>query len=147
MDDWDNFYMLAGGTAGTLIGLIFVVVTLGIDHAKKGDDLRARLFVTPIIVYFTSLLVIAMVIVPPMSAMVRAVSLGVIGCAGLAYVLNLIMISRGGVLSRGEGLTNGAEAPLLPAVAASLLCADRGGCLPHGRSKHRSPTPSPPLPW
>ena len=22
MDDWDNFYMLAGGTAGTLIGLI-----------------------------------------------------------------------------------------------------------------------------
>ena len=95
--------MLAGGTAGTLIGLIFVVVTLGIDRAKKGDDLRARLFVTPILVYFTSLLVIAMVMVPPMSAMVRAVSLGVIGCAGLAYVLNLIMISRGGVLSRGEG--------------------------------------------
>jgi hypothetical protein len=22
MDDWDNFYMLAGGTGGTLIGLI-----------------------------------------------------------------------------------------------------------------------------
>lgn len=146
MDDWDNFYILAGGTAGTLIGLIFVVVTLGIDHAKKGDDLRARLFVTPIIVYFTSLLVIAMVIVPPMSAMVRAVSLGVIGCAGLAYVLNLIMISRGGVLSRGEG-NQRAEAPLLPAIDASLLCADRGGCMPHGRSKHRSPTPSPPLPW
>jgi hypothetical protein len=38
MDDWDNFYMLVGGTAGTLIGLIFVVITLGIDHAKEGDD-------------------------------------------------------------------------------------------------------------
>ncbi len=34
MDDWDNFYMLAGGTAGTLIGLIFVVITLGMEHAK-----------------------------------------------------------------------------------------------------------------
>ena len=65
MDDWDNFYMLAGGTGGTLIGLIFVVITLGIDHAKKGDELRSRLYVTPILIYFTSLLVIAMVRVPP----------------------------------------------------------------------------------
>ena len=138
MDDWDNFYMLAGGTAGTLIGLIFVVATLGIDHAKKGDDLRARLFVTPIIVYFTSLLVIAMVIVPPMSAMVRAVSLGVIGCAGLAYVLNLIMISRGGVLSRGEGLTNGLRLLyylLLPLASYALIAA--GACRMGARSTVR----------
>jgi hypothetical protein len=46
MDDWDNFYMLAGGTAGTLIGLIFVVITLGIDHAQKGDEARGRWMVT-----------------------------------------------------------------------------------------------------
>ena len=67
MDDWDNFYMLAGSTAGTLIGLIFVVITLGMDHAQEGDTLRIRIFVTPILVYFTSLLVIAMVMVPPMA--------------------------------------------------------------------------------
>ncbi len=47
MDNWDGFYTLAGGTAGTLIGLIFVVITLGIDHTKKGDEHRVRLFVTP----------------------------------------------------------------------------------------------------
>ena len=94
MDDWDNFYMLAGGTAGTLIGLIFVVITLGIDHAQEGDEARARFFVTPILVYFTSLLVISMVMVPPMSALARAVSLGLIGCAGLAYVLNLGLLTR-----------------------------------------------------
>jgi len=41
MDDWDGFYTLAGSTAGTLIGLIFVVITLGIEHIKEGD-LRAR---------------------------------------------------------------------------------------------------------
>ena len=67
MDDWDNFYMLAGGTAGTLIGLIFVVITLGMDHAQEGDTLRIRIFVTPILVYFASLLVISMVMVPPMA--------------------------------------------------------------------------------
>lgn len=52
MDDWDPFYTLTGGTAGTLIGLIFVVITLGMDHAREGDTIRTRLFVTPILVYF-----------------------------------------------------------------------------------------------
>ena len=94
MDDWDNFYMLAGGTAGTLIGLIFVVITLGMDHAQEGDTLRIRIFVTPILVYFVSLLVIAMVMVPPMAPLARAVSLGAIGCAGIAYVLHVAHLSR-----------------------------------------------------
>jgi hypothetical protein len=89
MDDWDNFYMLAGGTAGTLIGIIFVVITLGMEHAKEGDTVRTRLFVTPILVYFASQLMIAMAMVPPLSALARAAALGVIGCAGLGYVLNL----------------------------------------------------------
>jgi hypothetical protein len=94
MDDWDNFYMLAGGTAGTLIGIIFVVITLGIDHARKGDELRIRIFVTPILVFFASLLVVAMVMVPPMPNLARAVSLGAIGFAGIAYVLHLAYLSR-----------------------------------------------------
>jgi hypothetical protein len=52
MDDWDGFYTLIGGTAGALIGLIFVVITLGMEHAKEGDTDRTRLFVTPILAYF-----------------------------------------------------------------------------------------------
>ena len=124
MDDWDNFYMLAGGTGGTLIGLIFVVITLGIDHAQEGDELRGRLYVTPILVYFTSLLVIAMVMVPPMPDMARALSLGVIGCAGLAYVMNLTLLSRGKGIARGEGLTEGLRLlfyVLLPLTAYALF--------------------------
>jgi len=124
MDDWDNFYMLAGGTGGTLIGLIFVVIPLGIDHTQKGDELRSRLYVTPILIYFTSLLVIAMVMVPPMPDMARAVSLGVIGCAGLAYVMNLTLLSRGKGVARGEGLTEGLRLlfyVLLPLTAYALF--------------------------
>jgi hypothetical protein len=49
-----------------------VVITLGIDHTKKGDEHRVRLFVTPVLVYFASLLVIAMVMVPPLSSAWRA---------------------------------------------------------------------------
>lgn len=68
MDDWDNFYLLARGTAGTLIGFIFIVITLGIEHIKAGDSLRTRVFVSPILVHFASLLVIALVMVAPTSA-------------------------------------------------------------------------------
>lgn len=94
MEDWDNFYMLVGGTAGTLIGLIFIVITLGMEHSKAGDSVRMRLYVTPILVHFTNLLLISLVMVGPTSAMTRALALGVIGCAGLAYVANLALMSR-----------------------------------------------------
>ena len=83
MDDWDGFYALTGGTAGTLIGLIFVVITLGMDHAKEGGTDRIRLFVPPILVYFASLLIIALAMMPPLSEPIRALALGAIGCAGL----------------------------------------------------------------
>jgi len=123
MDDWDNFYMLAGGTGGTLIGLIFVVIPLGIDHTKKGDELRSRLYVTPIHLFHQ----------PACHCdgdgaadadMARAVSLGVIGCAGLAYVMNLTLLSRGKNVAHGEGLTEGLRLlfyVVLPLTAYALF--------------------------
>jgi hypothetical protein len=55
-----------------LIGLIFVVVSLGADHAKAGDEHRARVGVIPTLVNFAVLLVSAL----------RAVILSLIGRAG-----------------------------------------------------------------
>jgi hypothetical protein len=94
MDDWDAFYALTGGTAGTLIGLIFVVITLGMEHAKEGDTVRTRLFVTPILVYFASLLIVSLAMIPPLLEATRALALGVIGCAGLGYAINLAFLLR-----------------------------------------------------
>ena len=73
---------------------------------KRATICGLGLYVTPILIYFTSLLVIAMVMVPPMPDMARALSLGVIGCAGLAFVMNLTLLSRGKGIA-GEGLTEG----------------------------------------
>lgn len=89
------------------------------DHAQEGDTLRIRIFVTPILVYFASLLVISMVMVPPMPALARAVSLGAIGCAGIAYVLH---IAR---LSRTEAKTDEQELVMGCAAAACVLRPDR----------------------
>jgi len=65
MGDSDGFCALTGGTTGALIGLIFVVITLGMEHAKEGDTVRTRLFVTPVLVYFASLLITSLAMIPP----------------------------------------------------------------------------------
>jgi hypothetical protein len=43
IDSWRDFYMLTGSASATLVGLIFVAVTLHIDviaEAKKSSDIR-----------------------------------------------------------------------------------------------------------
>ena len=80
---WSDFYTLVGSTAATLIGLIFVVVSLGADNAKAGDEHRARIGVTPTLIHFAALLVGALAMLAPLSNIARALALGVIGCAGL----------------------------------------------------------------
>jgi hypothetical protein len=94
VDGWSDFFMLAGATAGTLIGLIFVVITLGAGHGIDGDETRTRLFITPILVNFTSVPIVALLTVAPISAPLRAIALGLVGCAGLGYVMNLALTSR-----------------------------------------------------
>lgn len=77
-----------------MIGLIFVVITLGAGHGIDGDETRTRLFITPILVNFTSVLIVALLTVAPISAPLRAIALGLVGCAGLGYVMNLALTSR-----------------------------------------------------
>jgi hypothetical protein len=93
MAEWHEFYALVGATAGTLIGLLFVVISLGADHAVKGDEHHARVFVTPVLVHFAALLFLALAMVAPVTDLVRAGALGLIGCAGLAYSANIALLA------------------------------------------------------
>jgi hypothetical protein len=72
MEGWSDFYTLVGSTAATLIGLIFVVISLGADHAKKGDEHRLRVGATPTLVHFASLLFSALAMMAPLSDIARA---------------------------------------------------------------------------
>ena len=97
MEGWSDFYTLIGSTAATLIGLIFVVINLGADHAKKGDEHRLRVGVTPTLVHFASLLFSALAMMAPLSDMARALAVGLIGCAGLGYMVNLAFLVPKGI--------------------------------------------------
>jgi hypothetical protein len=86
---WENFYVIVGSSAGALIGLQFVVLTLVAEAPIVRDMERASgAFATPTIVHFGAVLLLSAVISVPWHGIAPAAILwGVLGLAGLVYVL------------------------------------------------------------
>ena len=86
MRGWQNFYFMAGGAAATLLGLMFVALSMG-THLIN-DEVRQEIetFTSPSIFYFVSVLLLACVMLVPMiSAMVLGLLLLVGGVYGLVW--------------------------------------------------------------
>jgi cytochrome bd-type quinol oxidase subunit 2 len=94
---WDNFYIMAGTSAATLIGLMFVVLTLGthlaIPASRAGQGLDA--FVTPTLVHFGGVLFQSMTaLVPWWSRWPSAIIFGLSGLLGLTYAVLVVRLLR-----------------------------------------------------
>jgi hypothetical protein len=59
---WHDFYLLVGGAAATLVGLMFVAISLGSRLITEQSVPALRVFVTPTIIHFIYVLVIATVV-------------------------------------------------------------------------------------
>lgn len=53
---WANFYLLISAAAATLIGLLFVVISLGADRIVEDRTANIRMYLTPTVIYFASAL-------------------------------------------------------------------------------------------
>jgi hypothetical protein len=63
---WDNFYLLIGGAAGSLIGLLFIVATLNRGRRDADSALRgASVFMTPIVQHLAVVLAISALAAAP----------------------------------------------------------------------------------
>jgi hypothetical protein len=87
LDGWGNFYVIVGSSAGALIGLQFVVMTLiagrPVDHsdAQAGDA-----FSTPSVVHFGVVLLLSAVGSAPWGGIgAVAILWGLAGLGGMAY--------------------------------------------------------------
>lgn len=82
---WENFYVIVGSSAGALIGLQFVVITLIADMPVVSES-GAQAFATPTIVHFSIVLLLSAVLCAPWHGIGgAAVVLGVLGFAGIIY--------------------------------------------------------------
>ena len=94
--EWDSFYLIVGGAAGALIGLQFVVMTLIASRGETSAPAEAgKAFSTPTVVHFTTVLFIAAVVRAPWgSPTPPAIIGGLVGIAGVVYVIRVQMLIR-----------------------------------------------------
>jgi hypothetical protein len=84
LSEWETFYVITGGAAAALTGLMFVVIALRTETvAESGEAVRA--FGSPNVLHFCGVLLIAALLtIPRHSATPLALCVAATGIAGLA---------------------------------------------------------------
>jgi len=124
LSGWSNFYVIVGSSAGALIGLQFVVMTLIADVASgPGAAQTGAAFGTPTIVHFGSTLLLAGIQCAPWPGVTPvAITWAVLGLAGLIYVALVARRMRSQTKYRPE-LEDWIFHVLLPLVTYGILGA------------------------
>jgi len=83
---WHDFFALIGAAAATLIGAMFVVMSIGIGFLTRDRSLAIRTFLSATVVHLSTVLFgCALTMVPALDAKGFAAIAGLAGLAGAAY--------------------------------------------------------------
>src|SRR5207237_3439233 len=89
--EWENFYVIVGSSAGALIGLQFVVMTLIADKQVATSEALGSAFGTPNIIHFSAALLLSALVSAPWHGIgAVAVLLGLVGVSGVIYVVIVV---------------------------------------------------------
>jgi len=88
MEALEHYWELTGTAAVTLLGLLFVVITLGAERRKRGDEVLLPIFLTPTIVHLGVVFLMALVGLSPERDFL-VLPFGLVGLAGLVYSLTI----------------------------------------------------------
>jgi hypothetical protein len=92
IEDWHDFDLLVGTAAATLVGLMFVAASIGASIYTEKNRAGMQAFISPTVVHFTSVLVLALLaLVPTHEWLTLAGLLALVGAAGGIYTANLWM--------------------------------------------------------
>src|SRR5262245_43509775 len=85
---WGSFSVIIGSSAAVLIGLQFVVITLGAGMKTQAGESGMNAFASPTVVHFSTVLFISAAVSAPWPALSGArLALSIGGVAGLVYAL------------------------------------------------------------
>ena len=65
LKEWHDFYMLVGTAGATLLGLLFIAVSLGAGYLTDEHQSATRTFMSPVVVHFTSVFFLSAVALFP----------------------------------------------------------------------------------
>ena len=97
LEGWENFYVIVGSSAGALIGLQFVVITLIAElPIARGAVQASGAFTTPSVVHYGIVLLLsALVSIPWHGAGIVAILWGLAGLYGMIYTAIVARRLRG----------------------------------------------------
>jgi hypothetical protein len=65
LEQWANFYAITSAAAATLLGLLFVVITFAAERRLKYATPHIRIYLTPAVIYFGSVLLMSTLLAVP----------------------------------------------------------------------------------
>ena len=84
---WENFYVIVGSSAGALIGLQFVVMTLVAERSMPSPE-TTDAFATPSVIHFAVVLLLFALVSAPWHGMFTVALLwGLVGLSGIVYTI------------------------------------------------------------
>ncbi len=88
LEHWHDFYILVGTAGATLLGLLFIAVSLGAGFLSEEKTAPTRAFYSPVVIHFASVLFIsAIVLVPTHRSAYFAALIGACAVTGFAVSL------------------------------------------------------------
>jgi len=131
---WENFYVIVGSSAGALIGLQFVVMTLIAQMPASGSDAQAGdAFATPNVVHFGVVLLLSTIVSAPWQKIaIVAVLWGILGLVGVVYALVVAKRMRSQTAYRPV-FEDWLFHALLPLIAYVMLAASACIAFSHAR--------------
>jgi len=118
LERWANFYLTVSAAAATLLGLMFVVITLAAER-RHGDAAKIPIYLTPTVIYFASVLFLAALLTfPNHTRLTAALCICLVGVVGLVYSGTSLI---GGHKKSFDGLHDRLAYAIFPSAAYGLL--------------------------
>lgn len=90
LGDWHDFYILVGTASAALVALLFVAATVGVGVISAERSAGTRLYMSPVVVHFTAvLLTCAVGLVPSQTALSLTLIIGAGAAIGFFYATAL----------------------------------------------------------
>ncbi len=127
---WSTFFTLTGSAGATLVGLLFIVVTLNTDLSTSRTLDIARASMTPALYSFGGAMLQGMVAVVPWKADWHGgVIFVLMGIAGLAYRLHAVRVRNALHLQAIRGLVDRIFHNAAPVVSSVVLILGGAGLI------------------
>jgi hypothetical protein len=86
IDPWHDFWVMTGTAAATLIGLLFVAITVGIGIFTEEKRPAMGIFLSPSVVHFSTVLAASLIALAPIQRWpLLGALIGALGLFGVAY--------------------------------------------------------------